>query len=433
MRNRGIFAVLVLISVVVNLFIACEDPNRSDSVPTYTVSFEANGGNPAPQSQTISRGGKVAEPYAIAKTYYGLEGWYKEAACTNKWDFVADTVSADITLYAKWYLPGIVPGELFYDKIAWLNTNAQDNGNYIFEFDTDQMVSPIIDDLSSEPNRIRLPNTVPPGGRISITLKGIESRRIIFRFWDYSYTQGSMFVVDSGIDLILDDNLELWGRGRILSNNSSLIRVKSNGSLTLNKGSKITNNFCSNDGGGVYVGSNGTFTMNDGEISGNRGHDHGGGVYVESGTFTMNGGIFTMNGGKISGNASNSGGGVYVGSNGTFTMNDGKISGNTSSSQGGGVYIHSSRSYFIYPSGGGIFNKTGGTIFGYSDGDNNSNYLSYFSGGYAIHTDHDDGINNYYRRKGKDSTSGPGDTLSFNSAVTPPTWSGEWDYEWDYQ
>ncbi|WP_162491147.1 InlB B-repeat-containing protein, partial [Candidatus Symbiothrix dinenymphae] len=29
-------------------------------------------------------------------------GWYREAACTNAWNFNTDGVTGDITLYAKW-------------------------------------------------------------------------------------------------------------------------------------------------------------------------------------------------------------------------------------------------------------------------------------------------------------------------------------------
>ena len=31
-----------------------------------------------------------------------VNGWYKEAACTNKWNFAVDIVKAEITLYAGW-------------------------------------------------------------------------------------------------------------------------------------------------------------------------------------------------------------------------------------------------------------------------------------------------------------------------------------------
>jgi len=145
-------------------------------------------------------------------------------------------------------------------------------------------------------------------------------------------------------------------------------------------------------GGGVCLGGiNATFIMNGGTISDNtslstasgntsffpKTYSYGGGVYVGNGTFTMNGGHIFNNtsstGTNIERYSSNSyGGGVYV-DNGTFTMSGGTISGNTgnisssnsgSNSYGGGVYV------------AGTFEKTGGTIYGYSVNDTvNSNVV----------------------------------------------------------
>ncbi len=71
------------------------------SVTTYTVTFNANGHGTAPAAQTIESGGKAAEPTAPAAEGYTFGGWYKEASCSNKWDFNT-AVTSDITLYAKW-------------------------------------------------------------------------------------------------------------------------------------------------------------------------------------------------------------------------------------------------------------------------------------------------------------------------------------------
>jgi uncharacterized repeat protein (TIGR02543 family) len=40
----------------------------------------------------------------MAKINYTFGGWYKEAAHTNQWNFANDTVTSDITIYAKWTL-----------------------------------------------------------------------------------------------------------------------------------------------------------------------------------------------------------------------------------------------------------------------------------------------------------------------------------------
>jgi uncharacterized repeat protein (TIGR02543 family) len=69
---------------------------------TYTVSFDTQGGTPAPAQQTVVSGDKATEPQAPAKMGHALDGWFKDAAYTTEWDFATDTVTAGITLYAKW-------------------------------------------------------------------------------------------------------------------------------------------------------------------------------------------------------------------------------------------------------------------------------------------------------------------------------------------
>ena len=125
---------------------------------------------------------------------------------------------------------------------------------------------------------------------------------------------------------------------------SSVICVRSGGSLTLYDCGNIQHNYSINDdglvtvlsldagsgkgdgsftggyitgGGGVYDSNNNTSTKN-----------NGGGVYVDEGA------AFTMTGGNIIGNKAAKGGGVYVGG-GTFTMTGGKIIHNVSDSCGG--------------------------------------------------------------------------------------------------
>lgn len=75
---------------------------------TYTVTFNSQGGS-AVSSQSVEEGGKVTKPDAPTRTGYTFGGWYKEAACTNQWNFTSDTVTSNITLYAKWTANGTTP------------------------------------------------------------------------------------------------------------------------------------------------------------------------------------------------------------------------------------------------------------------------------------------------------------------------------------
>ena len=341
----------------------------------HTVNFEANGGSPAPNPQSITKGGKVAAPSAMSRTGYGFDGWYKEPVFSNLWNFAADTVSDNITLYAKWDATTTdaaisTPGTTLADKLAWLKTNAERDTTYVLETSTAYEELP--------------PQNIFYAGRnnITIRLKGIGLGRVIGLS-----DKGSLFTVGNGVTFILEENLILYGKD---DNNTSLVQVNSGGTLIMNQSVKIT----SNSSSGVSV-RGGTFTMSGGEISGNTAYSGGGGVSVSGGTFTMSGG---------------------------------EISGNTAYSGGGGVYV-----------GGGIFEKTGGTIYGYTDGDSKSNVVKNKSGviqndkGHAVYAewrgeyDYDtDSYSGYIKRK--ETTAGPTNNLSFNGNLKPPVWDGAWDF-----
>jgi uncharacterized protein (TIGR02145 family)/uncharacterized repeat protein (TIGR02543 family) len=69
----------------------------------YTVTFDSHDGTAVP-AQSIEHGGKVVEPTTDPTRTggYNFDGWFKEAACTNDWDFAEETVTGPVTLYAKW-------------------------------------------------------------------------------------------------------------------------------------------------------------------------------------------------------------------------------------------------------------------------------------------------------------------------------------------
>ena len=73
-----------------------------EPLPTYTVTFNANGHGTAPEQQSVQQGGKVEDPPTPTADGYDFGGWYQEADCTTPWNFGSDTVSGDLTLYAQW-------------------------------------------------------------------------------------------------------------------------------------------------------------------------------------------------------------------------------------------------------------------------------------------------------------------------------------------
>lgn len=68
----------------------------------YTVSFDLQGHGETITDQTINYGGKATQPTTPTATGYTFAGWYKDADCTNAWNFETDVVTENITLYAKW-------------------------------------------------------------------------------------------------------------------------------------------------------------------------------------------------------------------------------------------------------------------------------------------------------------------------------------------
>jgi hypothetical protein len=101
MKNTTkLFGLIALAALIGLSFTGCSDSGPSAS--TCTVTFNADGGAPAPQPQTVAKGGTITQPEAMTKGAAVFGGWYREAAFINLWNFASDTVTRDITLYAKW-------------------------------------------------------------------------------------------------------------------------------------------------------------------------------------------------------------------------------------------------------------------------------------------------------------------------------------------
>jgi len=370
---------------------------------TLAVTFNANGGIPEPQPQDIDLGGTIAEPadptlnYTATEglylnpvpTEYTLDGWFKDPALTEKWDF-SSPVTGAMTLYAKWTVPNRIPGigeynNIISDAVTHVKNNAN-TGTYIL------LLKEISTGGYAGSQTINADN-------FNLTIEAIGPRTIT-----YNGTADSFFTINNPTaTLTLGKNFTLHGntvnvslitvtRGTLVMETGSTITGHNNTGVLINGGTFNMNGGIISENGrsalmgdGVYV-SSGTFTMNGGTISknGNTGSEGGGVAVTGSGIFIMNdgditensapsgggvhvsgGGTFTMNGGKIRKHGADNGGGVVVGSSGTFYMTDGTISEN-SANNGAGVNVGSS----------GIFNMSGGTISG-----NTANSTFYGGGG----------------------------------------------------
>ena len=68
----------------------------------FTVTFNSNGGSAVP-SQEVLEGDLAIEPAEPTKDGSTFAGWFTDDdTFATEWDFGVDTVTADITLYAKW-------------------------------------------------------------------------------------------------------------------------------------------------------------------------------------------------------------------------------------------------------------------------------------------------------------------------------------------
>ncbi|MFD3447112.1 leucine-rich repeat protein [Microbacteriaceae bacterium 4G12] len=73
----------------------------------YTVTFNSDGsvlGSVQADNDTL-----ITAPIQPIKAGYTFGGWYKELTCITPWNFTADKVSSNITLYAKWISNPVAP------------------------------------------------------------------------------------------------------------------------------------------------------------------------------------------------------------------------------------------------------------------------------------------------------------------------------------
>ena len=68
---------------------------------SVTLTFDSQGGSQV-AGQTLEVGSLAKAPANPARAGYTFTGWYRDAACTQLWDFAAMPVKANLTLYAGW-------------------------------------------------------------------------------------------------------------------------------------------------------------------------------------------------------------------------------------------------------------------------------------------------------------------------------------------
>lgn len=99
----GKFFCLIMAVTVAFGIVGCNNDKPGDTQGvTYTVTFDVQGHGTAPENQAVAANGHAVQPKAPTASGWTFGGWYKEAGCSNKYDFATETVTSNITLYAKW-------------------------------------------------------------------------------------------------------------------------------------------------------------------------------------------------------------------------------------------------------------------------------------------------------------------------------------------
>jgi uncharacterized repeat protein (TIGR02543 family) len=68
----------------------------------YTVNFDSQGGNSVSAIADVTYDTAITAPDDPTRTGYTFDGWYTDTTYTTPWDFTNDTVTENMTLYAKW-------------------------------------------------------------------------------------------------------------------------------------------------------------------------------------------------------------------------------------------------------------------------------------------------------------------------------------------
>ncbi len=344
-------------------------------LPVYTLTFNANGHGTAPAAQEVVSGQKAIEPADPTAEGYLFGGWYKEATCTNAWNFSTDVVSADRSLFAKWTeaVASVTTEDdvtTYYATIAGAITFANSKTNAVVKMLKNASVASEIKisaTMTINLNGKTISSTLATATGVfninasgkTVTIRDSQTGGKIDH--TASYSDGYLYGVNLTAGTL---NIE---SGNIYAKNTANNRaygIYNAGSTNLNiSGGTIIEATSSNSPFGIYDNSNCTLTMTGGTFtasgSGSRGIYTKGTTTLTNATITASGtssyaifakaGTMTINSGTYTATETSSYAIYYEA--GTVTVKDGRFSGaagelkpkttyGTSVKLQGGYYVH---------------------------------------------------------------------------------------------
>jgi uncharacterized repeat protein (TIGR02543 family) len=107
----------------------------------YSAEFNSNGGNAIDSITEIISGEKITKPTDPTRDGYLFEGWYKDEQLFTLWNFDMDTVTSNLTIYAKWRLIENIPPsnvsninqnfDLYHNIIIYWTEPLDEDFNYV--------------------------------------------------------------------------------------------------------------------------------------------------------------------------------------------------------------------------------------------------------------------------------------------------------------
>ncbi|UTY34865.1 hypothetical protein E4N74_03045 [Treponema putidum] len=321
----------------------------SDSVTAelkekFEVKFDAQGGTPVPGTQYILKGDKVTKPSSNpAKQGHIFGGWYKNADCSDgqEWNFATDTVTSNITLYAKWTEAKYTVTFSVADGLGALKAKVDStdiqSGDEVEDGKTVTFTAipylgwelDIWTGVSSSSLNASLIVNEPKTVTVKFKKKGTVNSsddnawqllKKVVEIADHN----AVITIDGRIEatsgdnageIEIDETLTIEGKTGpdkdILDANglSRIFKVASGKTLILKnltlKGGKATGTGDAGSGGAIYAKNASTVNIENCIITGNEAATNGGGLNVEGTPTTITNCIFT-------GNTAKNGGGIYI-------------------------------------------------------------------------------------------------------------------------